>query len=169
MVWFFSCPHPPRAWGISVARMIGARDVAFPRINLAKWYYSLAAECRSVAIVSGGIDRAEILKPYSSTYGTVRLAMAAGISCGSSVPCHGAELSSIHTMRAPGLTGSLPLVSGRSMTPDHLVLATRLLALPWCLLGMERGLGIGLLTPLWAAIRCCSQSVRVHSHPAVTS
>src|SRR5581483_8430001 len=71
MVWFFLIPSIPTVIGNFVLPlMIGARDVAFPRLNLASWYIFIAGGVFALwAIVSGGVDTGwTFYTPYSSTY-----------------------------------------------------------------------------------------------------
>ena len=58
MVWFFLIPSIPSVLGnFLVPMMIGARDVAFPRLNLASWYiYMVGGAFTMVAMLTGGVD-----------------------------------------------------------------------------------------------------------------
>src|SRR5438093_20665 len=76
MVFFFLIPSIPAALGNFVLPlMIGARDVAFPRLNLASWYlYVLGASFTTYAVVSGGVDTGwTFYTPYSTMSSTTQV------------------------------------------------------------------------------------------------
>ena len=83
MVFFFLIPSIPAVMGnFLIPMMIGARDLAFPRINLASWYiYTIAGLFTVYALVSGGVDTGwTFYTPYSSTYSNSHVvAMALGV------------------------------------------------------------------------------------------
>jgi cytochrome c oxidase subunit I len=58
MVWFFLIPSIPATLGnFLLPLMIGARDVAFPRLNLASWYlYMLGGLFTIATLLAGGVD-----------------------------------------------------------------------------------------------------------------
>ncbi|MCA9631162.1 MAG: cbb3-type cytochrome c oxidase subunit I, partial [Myxococcales bacterium] len=58
MVWLFMIPSIPATFGnFFLPMMVGARDVAFPRLNLASWYlYVIGAVFALVSILAGGVD-----------------------------------------------------------------------------------------------------------------
>src|SRR2546422_8148120 len=71
MIFFFLIPAVPAVLGnFLVPMMIGARDLAFPRINLLSWYvYMIGAVFTCAAVVAGGVDTGwTFYTPYSSTY-----------------------------------------------------------------------------------------------------
>src|SRR6266704_3363924 len=71
MIFFFLIPSIPAVLGnFLLPLMIGARDLAFPRINLASWYiFVLRGICTITAAVTGGVDTGwTFYTPYSSTY-----------------------------------------------------------------------------------------------------
>ncbi len=71
MVFFFLMPSIPATLGnFCIPLMIGARDVAFPKLNLLSWYIFVTGCCLAlVAIFSGGVDTGwTFYTPYSSTY-----------------------------------------------------------------------------------------------------
>src|SRR5258708_32839941 len=110
MVFFFLIPSIPATLGnFLVPLMIGARDLAFPRLNLASWYLFMVGGCFSVfAAIFGGVDTGwTFYTPYSSTYsnGWV-LVTAAGIFINgfSSLRTGLNFIGTIHPLRAPGLT-----------------------------------------------------------------
>ncbi len=112
MVWFFLIPSIPTVLGnFLLPLMIGARDVAFPKLNLASWYLFMAGGAFAVfSIVSGGVDTGwTFYTPYSSTYANGHvIAMATGIFIAGfgSIATGLNFIVTTHTMRAPGLTWS---------------------------------------------------------------
>src|SRR5881227_202768 len=71
MVFFFLIPVIPAVLGnFLVPIMIGARDLAFPKLNLASWYiYILGGLFTLYAVVAGGVDTGwTFYTPYSSLY-----------------------------------------------------------------------------------------------------
>src|SRR5205823_8814708 len=83
MVWFFLIPSVPAALGNFVLpMMLGARDVAFPKLNLLSWYlFNLGGLLALYSVVFGGVDTGwTFYTPYSSTYANSHvIAMAAGV------------------------------------------------------------------------------------------
>ena len=72
MVFLFIIPSIPAALGnFLLPIMLGAKDVAFPRLNLVSWYiYCTGALMALGAIVGGGIDTGwTFYTPYSTTHG----------------------------------------------------------------------------------------------------
>src|SRR5262245_34245677 len=70
MVWMFMIPSIPTVFGnFFVPIMIGAKDVAFPRLNLASFYvYVLGSALTLVALINGGVDTGwTFYAPYSSS------------------------------------------------------------------------------------------------------
>ena len=110
MVWFFLIPSIPTVLGnFLVPLMIGARDVAFPKLNLASWYLFMAGGAFAVfSIITGGVDTGwTFYTPYSSTYANGHvIAMATGIFIAGfgSIATGLNFIVTIHKMRAPGLT-----------------------------------------------------------------
>ena len=71
MIFFFLIPSIPAVLGnFLVPMMIGARDLAFPRLNLLSWYiYIIGAVLDAVRDLTGGVDTGwTFYTPYSSTY-----------------------------------------------------------------------------------------------------
>src|SRR5207244_6231186 len=71
MIFFFLIPSIPAVLGnFLLPMMIGARDLAFPRLNLLSWYiYTVGGLFTLGAIFSGGVDTGwTFYTPYSSTY-----------------------------------------------------------------------------------------------------
>lgn len=176
LVWFFLIPSIPTVLGnFLVPLMIGARDLAFPKLNLASWYlFMLGGAIALAAIFTGGLDTGwTFYTPYSSVYasGSV-LTMVAGIfvSGFSSIATGLNFIVTIHTMRAPGLTWHrLPLfIWSLYATSVILVLATPVLAITLTLLGLERIVGIGIFNPSIGGDPLLFQHLFwFYSHPAV--
>src|ERR1700746_3368637 len=109
MVWFFLIPSIPTVLGnFLLPLMIGARDVAFPRLNLASWYlFMLGGAFTLFSIVTGGVDTGwTFYTPYSSTYSNGHvIAMAAGIFIAgfSSIITGLNFIVTTHKLRVPGL------------------------------------------------------------------
>src|ERR1041385_7371872 len=137
MVWFFLIPSIPAVLGNFVLpMMLGARDVAFPKLNLLSWYLFNAGGLLALySVVFGGVDTGwTFYTPYSSTYSNSHVvAMAAGVF----IAGFGSILTglnfiiTIHRMRAPGLGWfRLPLfIWALYATSVILVLATPVLAM----------------------------------------
>src|SRR5438874_2845357 len=71
MVWFFLIPSIPSVLGnFVIPMMIGARDVAFPRLNLLSWYlFNIGGALAAYSIVIGGVDTGwTFYTPYSTAF-----------------------------------------------------------------------------------------------------
>ena len=176
MVFFFLIPSIPAVLGnFLLPLMIGARDVAFPRLNLASWYiYMLGAAFLSYTMVSGGVDTGwTFYTPFSTIYSTTNVLSAAlGIFIvGFSSILTGLNfIVTIHKMRAPGLTWfRLPLfVWSLYATSIIQVLATPVLAITITLVALERTLRIGIFDPALGGDPVLFQHMFwFYSHPAV--
>jgi cytochrome c oxidase subunit I len=176
MVWFFLIPSIPTVLGnFLVPMMIGARDVAFPRLNLASWYLFMGGGAFALfAIISGGVDTGwTFYTPYSSTYANGHvIAMAAGIFIAGfgSIATGLNFIVTIHKMRAPGLTWfRLPLFIWTIYTTSLiLVLATPVLAITLTLMALERAFGVGIFNPAMGGDPLLFQHLFwFYSHPAV--
>ena len=176
MVWFFLIPSIPTVLGnFLVPLMIGARDVAFPRLNLASWYLFMAGGAFALwAIIAGGVDTGwTFYTPYSSTYANGHvIAMAAGIFIAGfgSIATGLNFIVTIHKMRAPGLTWfRLPLFIWTIYTTSLiLVLATPVLAITLTLMALERLFGVGIFNPAMGGDPLLFQHLFwFYSHPAV--
>src|SRR5258706_1309423 len=110
MIFFFLIPSIPSVLGnFLIPLMIGARDVAFPRLNLLSWYlFAIGGLLTLCAIVAGGVDTGwTFYTPYSSLFsnGQVVLTIVGIFIAGFSSILTGLNfIVTIHTMRAPGLT-----------------------------------------------------------------
>jgi cytochrome c oxidase subunit 1 len=176
MVWFFLIPVIPTVLGNFVLpMMIGARDLAFPRLNLLSWYiFIFGAIFTLVAVFAGGVDTGwTFYVPFSSKSShTNVLPAAAGIFItGFSSILTGLNfVVTVHTMRAPGMRWfRLPLfVWTLYATSLIMLLATPVLAVTLVLMAVERVLGIGIFDPALEGDPVLFQHLFwFYSHPAV--
>lgn len=175
MVFFFLVPSVPAALGNFILPIqLGAKDVAFPRLNLASFYiYVIGAAFTMYSILTGGVDTGwTFYTPYSSTTDGAVMSMTMGIFIlGFSSILTGVNfIVTIHKMRPPGMTwGKLPLfLWGLYATSIIQVLATPVLAITLLLLTMERALGIGIFDPSLGGDPVLFQHFFwFYSHPAV--
>src|SRR5207247_6017860 len=134
--------------------MSGAKDLAFPRLNLLSWYlYMLAAAWTLCAIVAGGVDTGwTFYTPYSSrssTYNVVPTMIGVVISGFSSLLTGLNFIATVHRLRAPGLTWfRLPIfVWSLYATSFIFLLAVPVLAMALILVIVERVWRIGIYDP----------------------
>jgi cytochrome c oxidase subunit I len=176
MVFFFLVPSIPATLGnFLIPPMIGARDLAFPRINLLSWYiYIVGGVVALTAVVRGGVDTGwTFYAPFSTTYSNTHVLLAAiGIFVAgfSSILTGLNFIVTVHKMRAPGMTWSrLPLfVWGHYATSLIQVLGTPVIAITLVLLGLERILHAGIFDPNDGGDPVLFQHLFwFYSHPAV--
>jgi cytochrome c oxidase subunit 1 len=176
MVFFFLVPSIPAVLGnFLVPMMIGARDLAFPRLNLMSWYvFSLGGLFTLVALVAGGVDTGwTFYTPYSTTYTNsyvILTALGVFISGFSTILTAINFIITIHTMRAPGLTWfRLPLfIWSHYATSLIIILGTPVLAIAIVLVAVERAFGIGIFDPALGGDPVLFQHLFwFYSHPAV--
>jgi len=176
MVFFFLVPSIPATLGnFLIPMMIGAKDLAFPRINLLSWYIYIAGALFAIAaIVMGGVDTGwTFYTPFSSTYSNtfvITAAVGVFISGFSSITTGLNFIVTIHKMRAPGMTwGRLPLfVWANYATSLIQVLGTPVVAITLALLALERGFHIGIFDPAIGGDPILFQHMFwFYSHPAV--
>jgi cytochrome c oxidase subunit I len=176
MVFFFLIPSIPAVLGnFLIPLMIGARDVAFPRLNLASWYlFNLAGLIILYAVVNGGVDTGwTFYPPYSSNFANTNVAaavLAIFVAGFSSILTGLNFVVTIHSMRAPGLTWfRLPLfVWSIYATSIIFILGTPVLAITLLLVGAERLLHIGVFDPAYGGDPVLFQHLFwFYSHPAV--
>jgi cytochrome c oxidase subunit 1 len=176
MIFFFLIPSIPAVLGnFLLPMMLGAKDLAFPKINLLSWYvYNVGAIFTLYAIITGGVDTGwTFYTPLSSVYsnGNV-MAVAIGIFINgfSSILTGLNFIVTIHTMRAPGLTWfRLPLfVWAHYATSLIQILGTPVLAVTIVLLALERLFGVGIFSPSLGGDPILFQHLFwFYSHPAV--
>jgi cytochrome c oxidase subunit 1 len=175
MIFLFIIPSIPATLGNFVLpQMIGAKDVAFPRLNLASWYIYIFGSVFAVySIYTGGVDTGwTFYTPYSTqTTGSV-ISMTLGIFIlGFSSIFTGLNfIVTIHKLRMPGQTWyRLPLfVWGLYATAIIQVLATPVLGITLILLILERAFAIGIFDPAMGGDPVLYQHFFwFYSHPAV--
>ena len=176
MVWLFLIPSIPSVLGnFLIPMMIGARDLAFPRLNLTSWYvYVLGGLFTIAALITGGVDTGwTFYTPFSTMFSKshVILAITGVFILGFSSILTGLNfIVTVHTMRAPGMTWfRLPLfVWANYATSIILVLATPVLAMLMALLAAERLLHVGIFDPALGGDPILFQHLFwFYSHPAV--
>jgi cytochrome c oxidase subunit 1 len=176
MVWLFLIPSIPTTLGnFLLPLMIGARDLAFPRLNLASWYLFIFGGIFVVAaLVAGGVDTGwTFYTPYSTMFSNsnVVLTIVGIFITGFSSIFTGLNfIVTLHTMRAPGLHWSrLPLFCwSLYATSCILVLATPVLAMTLALVAIERIGGVPIFDPSHGGDPLLFQHLFwFYSHPAV--
>jgi len=176
MVFFFLIPSVPATMGnFFLPIMIGARDLAFPRINLLSWYLLIAGGAFAIfAMVAGGVDTGwTFYTPYSTTYSnTYVIATALGIFIAgfSSILTGLNFIVTVHRMRAPGMTWfRMPLfVWANYATGVIQVLGTPVIAVTLVLVFCERVFHIGIFDPALGGDPVLFQHLFwFYSHPAV--
>src|SRR3989441_385900 len=176
MVFFFLIPSIPAILGnFLVPMMIGARDLAFPRINLLSWYiYILGGIFTLWAVIVGGVDPGwTFYTPYStaaSNTNVVATGLGIFITGFSSILTGLNFIVTIHRMRAPGMTWfRLPLfIWAHYATSLIQVLGTPVIAITVLLVALERTFHIGIFDPaLGADPRLFQHLFWFYSHPAV--
>jgi cytochrome c oxidase subunit 1 len=175
MVWLFMIPSIPSAFGnFLLPMMIGARDVAFPRLNLASFYVYLAGAVLVVAgAIVGGADTGwTFYTPYSTTTPAALVPVISGVFIvgWSSIMSGVNFIVTVHTRRTRGLGFMrLPLfvwsIYGTSIIQ---VLATPILALALTLIGLEHAFDLGVFDPARGGDPLLYQHLFwFYSHPAV--
>ncbi|HJL24998.1 MAG TPA: cbb3-type cytochrome c oxidase subunit I [Polyangiaceae bacterium LLY-WYZ-15_(1-7)] len=175
MVFLFIIPSVPAAMGnFFLPIMLGAKDVAFPRLNLASfWIYGFGTIFAIVAIVAGSVDTGwTFYTPYSARADSsvIWMTLAAFILGFSSILTGVNFIATVHKMRAPGIHWKrLPLfIWGIYATSVIQVLATPVLAITLLLLIMEKTLTIGIFDPALGGDPVLYQHFFwFYSHPAV--
>jgi len=176
MLFFFLIPSIPAVLGnFVVPLMIGAKDVAFPRLNLFSYYLYFAGSVIALtALLLGGVDTGwTFYTPFSSTYSnSYVVVMASGLFVvGFSSILTGLNfIITVHRMRCPGLTWfRLPLfIWAIYATSVVQLLGTPVIAVTLGLLGVERVLGVGIFDPRLGGDPILFQHLFwFYSHPAV--
>ena len=175
MVFLFIIPSVPAVMGnFAMPIQIGAKDVAFPRLNLASYYIFIIGGVLAVCgIVASSLDTGwTFYTPYSSRLGAsiIFITTAVFIAGFSSILTGLNFVVTIHKMRAPGMTWNrLPLfVWSIYATSIVQVLATPVLGITMVLLFFEKTLGIGIFDPALGGDPVLFQHFFwFYSHPAV--
>src|SRR5882762_4608376 len=176
MVFFFLIPSIPATLGnFLIPMMIGAKDLAFPRINLLSWYiYILGGIVTIYALLAGGVDTGwTFYVPYSTTFSNsyvIATGLGIFITGFSSILTGLNFIVTVHRMRAPGLTWfRLPLfVWAHYATSLIMILGTPVIAITVLLVAVERGLHLGIFDPALGGDPILFQHLFLfYSHPAV--
>jgi cytochrome c oxidase subunit I len=176
MVFFFLIPSIPAVLGnFLIPMMIGAKDLAFPKLNLLSWYiYILGGVITLWAVIVGGVDTGWTFYTPYSTAATNSNVVATGVGVfvtGFSSILTGLNfIVTIHRMRAPGLTWfRLPLfVWAHYATSLIQVLGTPVIAITVLMLALERAFKIGIFDPALGGDPVLFQHLFwFYSHPAV--
>jgi cytochrome c oxidase subunit I len=176
MVFFFLIPAVPGVLGnFLLPIMIGAKDLAFPRLNLLSWYIYNAGGILAIwAMLHGGVDTgwtfyAPLSTTYSNSWVTVT-GVGIFINGFSSILTGLNFLVTIHKMRAPGMTWfRLPLfIWGLYATSIIFILGTPVIAITVLLVAAERLFHIGIFDPRLGGDPVLFQHLFwFYSHPAV--
>src|SRR5213596_3628086 len=176
MVFFFLIPSIPAVLGnFLVPLMIGAKDLAFPRINLLSWYlYIIAGILYIHCLVTGGVDTGwTFYTPFSTAFSNTKVieaGLAIFVSGFSSILTGLNFVVTVHRMRAPGMTWSrLPLfVWSHYATSIIMLLGTPVIAITLVLVVLERALNLGIFDPTRGGDPVLFQHLFwFYSHPAV--
>ncbi len=176
MVFLYLIPSIPATMGnFLVPLMIGARDLAFPRMNLASWYLFIGGGIfTTLAIILGGVDTGwTFYTPYSSVYSQTNVVLTViGIFIAgfSSIFTGLNFIVTMHTMRCPGMWWSrMPLFCWSIYaTSVIMLLATPVLAMTAVLLLIERAFNVPIFDPARGGDPVLFQHLFwFYSHPAV--
>lgn len=175
MVFLFIIPSIPATFGNFVLPlMIGAKDVAFPRLNLASWYlYVIGTLVVIYSVLVNSVDTGwTFYTPYSSGTSTAVVAIVTGVFIlGFSSIFTGLNfIVTVHKLRAPGMTWfKMPLmIWALYATAIIQVLATPVLGITLILLVLERVMSIGIFDPAMGGDPVLFQHFFwFYSHPAV--
>jgi len=176
MVFFFLLPSIPAVLGnFLVPMMIGAKDLAFPRINLLSWYvFILGGALTLYGMATGGIDTGwTFYTPYSTAWTNTRVipvALGVFVAGFSSILTGLNFLVTIHKMRAPGMTWfRLPLfIWAHYATSIIMLLGTPVVAITIVLVALERAFHLGFFDPNLGGDPVLFQHLFwFYSHPAV--
>jgi cytochrome c oxidase subunit 1 len=176
MVFFFLVPSIPATLGnFLIPMMVGAKDLAFPRINLLSWYlYIIAGAIYVHCLLTGGVDTGwTFYTPFSTAFSNTKV-VEAGLAIfvvGFSSILTGLNfVVTVHRMRAPGMTWSrLPLfVWSHYATSIIMLLGTPVLAITLLLVVFERVFNLGIFDPTRGGDPLLFQHLFwFYSHPAV--
>src|SRR3954451_20871981 len=176
MIFFFLIPAIPAVLGnFFLPIMIGAKDLALPRINLLSLYiYWIAGLFAIWALLQGGVDTGwTFYTPYSTTFSNtyvMAVGLAVFINGFSSILTGLNFIVTVHTMRAPGMTWfRLPLfVWAHYAVALVMILGTPVIAITVLLLALERFAHIGIFDPAIGGDPILFQHMFwFYSHPAV--
>ncbi|WP_260703112.1 cytochrome c oxidase subunit I [Edaphobacter flagellatus] len=176
MVFFVLIPAVPAVLGnFLIPLMIGARDLAFPRLNLLSWYcFVVGGLLLLYTVINGGVDTGwTFTTPLSTRFvntNVISAGLAAFVAGFSSIFTGLNFIVTIHRMRAPGLTWfRLPLfIWSHYAASIVMVLGTPVVAIAIVLVALERLVGIGVFDPAIGGDPLLFQHLFwFYSHPAV--
>ena len=176
MIFFFLIPSIPAVLGnLFLPIMIGAKDLALPRVNLLSLYiYWVGGGLTIYALLQGGVDTGwTFYVPYSTTFSnTYVMAVGLGVFINgfSSILTGLNFIVTVHTMRAPGMTWfRMPLfVWAQYATSLVMILGTPVIAITVLMLAIERFAQIGIFDPSIGGDPILFQHLFwFYSHPAV--
>ena len=176
-IFLFIIPGIPASLGnFFLPILIGAKDVAFPRINLTSWWLYMTGGMLiilSIFVGNGAPDTGwTFYAPYSiRTTANISLALFGVILLGFSSIFTGLNfITTIHCLRAPGMKiFRMPLFCwSLYATAWTQVLATPVLAITLLLLILERFFAIGFFEPALGGDPILYEHMFwIYSHPAV--
>src|SRR5664279_5524062 len=177
MIFMFVLPGASAVFGnFFVPIMIGARDVAFPRLNLLSWYFFLTGALVVILSLFTGKGAPDagwtFYVPFSLRTGTnISLAVFAAFTLGFSSMLTGINfITTIHRLRAPGMHWfRMPLFCWAVYSTAWVqILATPIVAITLLLVILERFFGIGVFDPALGGDPLLYQHLFwIYSHPAV--
>lgn len=177
MIFLFIIPGIPAVFGnIMLPIIIGAKDVAFPRVNLLSWYLYVIGAIFALSTLVFGDGPADtgwtFYAPYSvNTDTNVSMSVLAAFVLGFSSILTGLNfIVTIHRMRAPGMTWfRMPLFSWSLYATAWIqLLATPVIGITLLMIFAERWLGVGLFDPSLGGDPILYQHMFwIYSHPAV--
>jgi cytochrome c oxidase subunit 1 len=177
MIFLFIVPGIPSSLGNFIMPLqIGARDVAFPKINILSWWLFMAGASAAIAALFTGGGPPDtgwtFYVPYSIRTGTnISLAVFGVFLIGLSSTLTGMNfLATIHRLKAPGMTWKrLPLFTWAIYATSWIqLLATPVLGITLLLIIIERFFGVGFFDPAKGGDPILFQHMFwIYSHPAV--
>src|SRR5690242_3355822 len=176
MVFFFLIPAIPSVLGnFLVPIMIGAKDLAFPKLNLFSWYIFVVGGLFTLyALINGGVDTGwTFYTPFStvsSTTNVIPTALGVFITGFSSILTGLNFIVTMHKMRAPGMTWfRMPLFLWSTYATSVInVLGTPVIAITIALVAVERIFHFGFFDPRLGGDPVLFQHLFwFYSHPAV--
>jgi cytochrome c oxidase subunit 1 len=177
MIFLFVIPGLPAVFGnFFLPIMIGAPDVAFPRLNLMSWYLFMSGACIALTSLFTGGGPPDtgwsFYVPYSVTTGTnVTMAVFGAFVLGFSSILTGLNfITTMHRMRAKGMNWMrMPLFPWALYATAWVqVLATPILGITLLLVILERVFHLGIFNPALGGDPILYQHLFwIYSHPAV--
>ncbi len=176
MVWFFLVPSIPTVLGnFMLPLMLGADDVAYPKLNLASWYIFVVGGLFTLyAIIDGGVDTGwTFYTPYSTLFSNSHVVLAATgvfVTGFSSIATGVNFIATVHKKKRKDMKWlKMPLfVWSIYSTSAIMVLATPVLASALVLISLERLFGVGIFDPSMGGDPLLFQHIFwFYSHPAV--